>query len=200
MCYLKVFLVPFLLLQGFDMPADKLRPTRWLITKGCILKVDGTTNVNKFSCVISNNFSPDTLTFFRSGEVESAKMTGSLKLDIREFNCNNKVMTADLRKTLKSTEFPRMQIRFISLSQYPESSTRPYPVKGIVSIELAGVTRNYIVAYMVMPAGKNALFLKGVREINFSDFDITPPRKIGGMIQTSDKLTAEFSLSLQELI
>ncbi|MEJ7694516.1 YceI family protein [Daejeonella sp.] len=200
MCYLKLLLFPFLLLLGFNMTDSKLYPSRWLITKGCTLKVEGSTTVNKFSCVISSNFSPDTLTFSRGGEGESVRMTGSMKLDIREFNCHNSVMTADLRKTLKSKEYPRMKIRFISLNRYPESSTRPYPVNGLVSIELAGVTRNFTVAYMVMPAGKNALFLKGMREINFSDFNIIPPRKIGGMIQTSDKLVAEFNLVLQELI
>ncbi len=41
--------------------------------------------------------------------------------------------------------------------------------------------------------------LKGVREIKFSDFKIVPPRKVGGMIQTSDILNAEFNLALQLL-
>ncbi len=92
-----------------------------------------------------------------------------------------------------------MLIRFISLSGYPLSSTKAYPLNGIVSIELAGITKKYKVAYTISPASKNTLMLTGVREINFSDFSIVPPRKIGGMIQTSDKLLAEFNLVLRLL-
>lgn len=109
------------------------------------------------------------------------------------------MMTGDLRKTLKAKEFPHMTIRLISLSRFPENRLKAYPIDGIVSIELAGVTKNFNVAYLVLPSAKNNLVLKGVREIKFSDFNIVPPSKIGGMIQTSDKLIAEFNIALQLL-
>lgn len=122
-----------------------------------------------------------------------------MNLDVRGFDCHNSMMTKDLRKTLKAKEFPRMVIRFISLSQYPENRSKPYPISGIVNIELAGVSKKFDVAYMVLPSGKNMMVLKGVRELKFSDFNIVPPRKIGGMIKTNDKLVAEFNLTLQLL-
>lgn len=197
MVFIKVLFITFFAFAGFAS-TDHLM-TRWVITRGCSLRVDGSTNVNKFSCVISDINSPDTLTFIRRTDSESVNLSGSLKLDVRNFNCHNPVMTGDLRKTLKTKEFPNMLIRFISLSGYPLSSTKAYPLNGIVSIELAGITKKYKVAYTISPASKNTLMLTGVREINFSDFSIVPPRKIGGMIQTSDKLLAEFNLVLRLL-
>ncbi len=173
--------------------------SRWIVTKQCSLRVDGSTNVNNFSCIISNINSPDTLSFQRRTDSESVGMSGSLKLDVRTFNCHNPVMTADLRKTLKTQEFPHMLIKFISLSRFPVNSTKAYPLSGSVNIELAGITRRYKVAYTVSPAPKNQLILTGVREINFSDFNIVPPRKLGGMIQTNNKLLAEFNLTMQLL-
>lgn len=120
-----------------------------------------------------------------------------MKLDVRDFNCYNPMMTGELRKILKAKQFPHMTVRFLSLSRYPDNRLKAYPINGMVSIELAGVTKNFNVAYMVLPTGKNNLVLKGVKEIKFSDFNIVPPRKVGGMIQTSDKLIAEFNLALQ---
>ncbi len=198
MYYLKLLSFPLFILLAFDSPAGPA--TRWLITKGCSLKVEGSTNINKFSCVIVSSFRPDTLTFSpRATGSESTSISGALRLDVREFNCHNPMMTGDLRKTLKAKEFPRMVIRFISLSRYPDTKLKAYPISGLVSIELAGVTRKFNVAYTVSPSGSDILMLKGVREIKFSDFNIVPPRKIGGMIQTNDKLIAEFNLVLTAL-
>ncbi len=109
------------------------------------------------------------------------------------------MMTADLRKTLKSKQFPKMVIRFISLSSFPEKTLKPYLVNGLVSIELAGIAKRFNVTYKVSPAGKDMVKLSSSREIKFSDFNIIPPRKIGGMIQTSDRLTAEFNLNFKVL-
>lgn len=185
------------MMLALDMPAGNA--TKWVFTKACSLKVEGSTNVNKFSCIISNSFHPDTLTLRRTGSSELTSINGCMTLNVQDFNCHNPIMTGDLRKTLKAKEFPHMTIRFLSLSHYPDHRLKAYPITGIVSIELAGVTKKYNVAYMVLPSGKNTLVLKGVREIKFSDFNIIPPRKIGGMIQTSDKLVAEFNLALQLL-
>jgi hypothetical protein len=120
-----------------------------------------------------------------------------MRLNVHDFDCHTPMMTGELRKILKAKHFPHMTIRFISLSRYPDNRLKAYPINGLVSIELAGFTKNFNVAYLVSPAGKNTLVLKGIKEIKFSDFNIVPPRKIGGMIQTSDKLIAEFNLALQ---
>ena len=199
MGYLKLLFIPFMILAGFNIPGSNPQPVQWLITKGCSLKVDGSTNVNKFSCIISEIYRPDTLTLYRGADPRSTTVAGSLRIDVRDFNCNNPVMTGDLRKTLKSKEFPQMVIRFISLRGYQDYNEKLYAMNGIVSIELAGVAKKFNIAYTISPAGKNTFALKGVKQINFSDFNIVPPRKVGGMIQTSDKLIIEFALAMQVL-
>ncbi len=173
--------------------------TRWVITKGCYLKVLGSTNVNKFGCVIANFYKPDTLTFYKVTNSESLKMTGSLKLDVQNFDCLNLVMTADLRKTLKAKDFPHLIIRFISLTRYPDLNDQSNLVKGTVTIELAGITRQFQVDYRFISDEAKSLTLIGNQKINFSDFKIIPPRKIGSLIQTNDELDVEFKLKLKAL-
>lgn len=184
-------------LSGFQIQTKDSHFVKWVINKGCSLKVGGSTNVNKFSCVIHNYNKPDTLTFHKSPLSQPIKMGGSMMLNVQNFDCHNPVMTGDLRKTLKAKEFPHLIIRFISLSKYPDYQDKTAAVKGVVTIELAGATKQFDVDYKFIYDGPNSLVLTGRREINFSDFNIVPPTKIGGMIRTNDQLSIEFNLCVK---
>lgn len=195
---LKLYAVMILLLStGFKVRDIKPELTKWVIESGCSLKVAGKTNVNKFSCTIFNYAKPDTLTFYRNNTGAAVKVAGSISVDVQQFDCQHNMITRDLRKTLKSATFPKLVIKFINLSKYPEFSAQTQSIKGLVSIELAGVTKQYEVDYRFIPDGTKSLTLIGNRQVNFSDFDLTPPKKAGGMIKTKDQLDVEFNLKLK---
>ena len=122
-----------------------------------------------------------------------------MNLDVNAFDCHNPIMTKDLRKTLKSDKFPNLVVKFINLSKYPYSSERETIVKGAVAISLAGVTKQFNVDYRSISVASNTLMLIGNKKINFSDFNIIPPRKLGGMIKTNDELSVEFVLKMTQL-
>lgn len=164
---------------------------------GCSLKVDGNTNVNSFSCSISNYSKPDTILV--NGNTSPVQLRGYIKLDIQNFDCHNLIMTADLRKTLKAKDFPFLTIRFISINKYPDAATRQELMKGVVIIELAGVSRQFEVDYKTVAAENDYINLVGFRRINFSDFNLTPPRKLGGMIRTNNELSVAFNLRMKVL-
>jgi hypothetical protein len=172
-------------------------PVRWLLSKDCSLKVNGSTNINKFNCSIPNYPSPDTLIFSRQKNNEAIKISGAMSLEVKNFDCHNPMMTADLRKTLKAKDFPRIIISFISLSKYPEQGNQM--ITGMVTIQLAGTTKHFEVDYRFVPQDNETLTLIGTKRINFSDFNITPPRKLGGMIKTNDELSVEFILKARIL-
>ncbi|CAN5539948.1 hypothetical protein BH10BAC3_BH10BAC3_14410 [soil metagenome] len=52
-------------------------------------------------------------------------------------------MKADLRKTLKVKEYPRLITRFIAINNYPEATTKQQVIKGIVTIELGGILKRF---------------------------------------------------------
>lgn len=187
----------YIILSGFNFQGQKAASKKWVITSGCSLKVDGKTNVNEFSCAITNHSQPDTI-WASWNTNQPVKLSGSIELDVQKFDCHNAVMTADLRKTLKSKEFPKLHIRFLSLAQYPEAGTRQR-TKGVVIIELAGVSKRYEVDYNIASSANNYINLVGSREVNFSDFNIQPPRKLGGMIRTENQLSVVFNLRMKVL-
>jgi hypothetical protein len=92
-----------------------------------------------------------------------------------------------------------MIVRFVSLSKYPTHSNKSESLTGVVIIELAGVSRRFNVDYEFTRNNNQTFTLLGTRELKFSDFNIVPPRKIGGMIKTNDELSVEFKLNIQVL-
>lgn len=170
--------------------------TKWVISNGCSLKVNGSTNVNQFSCVIENYSRPDTITA-TSAVNQAVKLSGNIQLDVKNFDCHNSIMTADLRKTLKYKEHPKLMIFFINMNQYPDKGK--WGLKGSVLIVLAGVSKHFDVDYKLVAADKTMMILEGSRKVNFSDFNLTPPRKLGGMIRTNNELDVIFNLRLKVL-
>jgi hypothetical protein len=125
-------------------------------------------------------------------------LNGNIQLDVQSFDCHNLLMTADLRKTLNAKTHPNLVIRFISINKYPDSGKQDI-TKGTVAIELAGVSKRFEVNYKVLPTERIYINLVGSRQVNFSDFNINPPRKLGGMIQTNNELNVEFNLRMKVL-
>lgn len=196
--YLYILLI---LVVGTSFVQSDTIKVKWLILKGGTLNVAGSTNINTFSCMIPDYANPDTLTCYRnSGRDQEIAMTGGVSLPIFSFDCHNNMMTADLRKTLKAKEFPKLIIHFISLRKFPELRATPENITGMVYIQLAGIEKKFEVNYTISMDEHKVIHLVGKRSVNFSDFKITPPRKLGGIIQTKDKLDVEFHLSLKNIL
>ena len=185
----------FIIFLGFGFQSNNSNATKWVISTGCSLKVDGSTNVNNFSCAITNYSRPDTIFVTRIPN-QPVKLNGNINLDVQNFDCHNPMMTADLRKTLKVKEYPKLIIRLISINKYPEPGKQDV-TKGIVMIELAGVSKRFEVDYKIIPTERTSINLVGSRNVNFSDFNITPPRKLGGMIRTNNELSVVFNLRMK---
>ncbi|PRY49185.1 hypothetical protein B0I27_11270 [Arcticibacter pallidicorallinus] len=188
------------LLSSFSLHKSSPAPTRWVVMNGGSLRVKGTTNINTFNCDISGYSTPDTILLYRGQMQEGLlPLRGRIGLNVKLFDCHHAVMTADLRKTLKAKEFPQLKIIFISLEKFPNLSSRESKIKGTVDIELAGKVKRFLVDYTFKLDNQRNIQLLGERDVNFSDFGLTPPRKLGGMIQTDNKLSVEFKLTLKPL-
>ena len=121
-------------------------------------------------------------------------MNGYMALPVFNFDCINKVMTKDLRKTLKEKEHPTFFIHFISMDRYPLLQSTEECVNGEVTIELAGLKKQMAVIYRISMNNQGTLEIKGEQSIYFSDFNMAAPRKMGGIIRANNKLNVEFTI------
>lgn len=188
--------VLFLFLVCFSSFQGSNSPTSWVIERNSTLAIDGSSNINKFTCDIREYVRTDTL----RGVNDQAKKkylfsNSSLFVEIRKFDCHHKYITADFRKMLKSEEYPNLVIRFVSLDEFHHQGI----VKGLVDIELAGRKKRMEIAYNCTHFGSNQMRLDGDKVMKFSDFQLEPPRKIGGLIRINEEIKVHFNLYFRKL-
>lgn len=188
----------FALILLLAFKGQKPDTMKWVISKSSYLQVKGSTNVNKFSCVIANYCKPDTLTLQNLNN-HPVSLNGTMALSVHDFDCLNAMMTADLRKTLKESQYPKLYVRFMNLERLPKLTNDNEFVKGWVEIQIAQQIKRYQVAYQISTDDHQIIHLYGVQEVLFSDFKINPPRKLGGMIKTNDALEISFQLYLKQI-
>jgi hypothetical protein len=194
-----VLLTPVLGFKSAGLQSLAANPVRWVLSKHCTLKVNGSTNINKFSCTIPEYINPDTLIIEKANKQQRVKIKGSIILGVQNFDCKNAMMTSDLRKTLKAKVYPKLVITFEDLSNYPDPTHPATAITGFVTIELAGAVKRFEINYQYVMSADNNLKLIGSKKVNFSDFNIVPPKRLGGMIKTNNELDVEFMLNIKIL-
>lgn len=197
-----LLLLLHLSITGFVLPGHSKsggKSKKWVVSKNSSLRVNGSTNVNKFSCEIPAYDQTDTLTISKNKSDQEVVLSGSIELNVNSFDCHNSGMTKQLQKTLKENQFPVLHIRFLSLNRLPELTASEEKITGMVNIEIAGVSKHFEVNYQINQDDQKVIHLLGARAINFSDFNLVPPRKLGGMIKTKDELSVDFHLNIKTI-
>ena len=198
MVCLKIIL-PFILsqLMGATTSAPQVT-TRWAVQQNSNLNVQGSSNVNRFSCTIKSIGVCDTIQV--SGNSGGAvTLKGCIKMDVLNFDCANNLVQKDLRKTLKADEYPKMSIRFLSLKKMPTLARPIENITGWVEVELAGTKKVMEIYYSFQSNTAGQILLNGGRKFCFSDFNLAPPRKLAGLVKIKDEFDVNFQLILKKV-
>lgn len=170
---------------------------KWTVQKSSTIRIQGSTNVNNFGCDITGYYQPDTIYCSEENAVSKpVTLNGDLQVDVLKFDCHNRMLTGDLRKTLKADEYPRLIIRFLSLERAPVINNNKDFLRGWVEVELAGSTQRFEVDYSFIKTGSSSIKLNGNRIFSFADFKLIPPKEFGGLIKVNDKFHVDFNLLL----
>lgn len=171
---------------------------RFIVQRESKLMINGKTNVNTFQCSIPNYIGTDTLILQEGGKSKKATfIKGSVSLQASLFDCGMAVMTHDLKSTIKVKEYPHIVINFKSFERLPKYNVKEDKFKGVMTISLAGVVKQFDVNCVIEPKSNGLIYLSGGRQFLFSDFNLEPPQKMMGMIKTSEELNVNFDLVLR---
>jgi hypothetical protein len=149
------------------------------------IHISGESNVNQFS------FNFNQVELFNNLPPEVSD-TGNIiiSIPIKDFQASNPMMYHDFLMMLKESEFPRIVICFsrkqLNMSQYGSFNSFPD-----FRITIAGITRNYKIDCSVFPCAEN-LFVRGEKRLKLTDFQITPPVKLKGLVKVSDEINVNF--------
>lgn len=179
--------------------ADKATIEKWAIEKNSNLYIEGKSNVTAFRCDVTEYLRPDTIVFYKEDRYQPFfTIRGGLTININRFDCHQRYITADMRKTLKADESSCLKVDLLTIANFTARGANQN-VKGTVAIELAGVTKKMEVDFGVQTDEKGYLRLYGNRQVLFSDFRLTPPRKLAGLIKVEEEINVHFLLVLRPL-
>jgi hypothetical protein len=186
-----------ILMTSFCCPPRTTIVEKWKIEKDSNLYVEGRSNVSRFCCHVTEYLRPDTLCFYREELSQQVLLVkGGLTINVNRFNCQQPYMNKDLIKTLKGNECPELKIALKTIGNFIKPVKN---IKGTVVISLAGVTRTMDVDYTVQYIDQHNLRLQGYRQVLFSDFGLTPPRKLAGLVKVEEQIDVRFQLVLRSL-
>jgi len=142
------------------------------------VQINGSTNVNKFQCV-NNKFKAENGVYNLTD-----RNLPNIILKVNEFDCGNKMMTKDFQKILNSEKYPNMIVKFINFTKTQKNYI------AVVEVKMMNQSKRYNIEFEIE---NNKLI--GRKNVKFSDFNIIPPKKMGGMIVVKDDLDLIFSLA-----
>lgn len=158
------------------------------------LKIQGKTNISKFSCAFKISTINGPIQVIFEIDKDTLKFRNTfLILENDCFDCGNTMMNKDLRKLLKSDEYPHIQLSLKTVQEHASAQIS----NASVEISLAGVTNTYTVPVHINK--EKFTNLKGTLAIDIEDFNLEAPKKMLGTIKVSNFIEIEFDLKIQNL-
>lgn len=187
-----LFVLSIFLIFAFTKSDAGIQNTKVSILPESTLVVNGTTNVNSFQCVFNTQKlkNPVSVSYVLASGKLKFKET-ALVLDNYCFDCGGKGINRDFQSILQTNHYP--QIRLI-LKEITELN-RNNKVQTLVDVEIAGVKNEYLIPVKIKKEAHT--IIEGSLNLNLSDYKLTAPKKMFGLIAVDDEIAIDFSLVVQ---
>lgn len=126
----------------------------------------------------------------------SERMT-NIVLPVKDFKCDNKTAYRDFLTLLKADEHPDLTIE-LPEKALQQIKNRDEVVLKNVTINIAGVSKEYDIVCTAENSGAGDKVLAGTITVGLTDLDITPPVKYFGMVKIKDEVIVKFGLGLKD--
>lgn len=154
------------------------------------LIIKGESNINRFSFSYATR--PEDAT---SGMNYRPWQNGTeVMIPVRKFQASNPHMYNDFLRQLHEQEYPYITIKFPDVKPgNPDDMAKE--AKYNVLITLAGVKKEYSIDCAVISCG-GRYSISGSETLRLTDFNITPPEKLNGLIKVKDEINVSFGIIL----
>ncbi|MFD2533313.1 hypothetical protein [Gracilimonas halophila] len=160
------------------------------------LSIKGKSNVNEFRCQAEHDLQQDSLNYFYQVSGDTVTVNGVLlALEIDQFDCGKRAINRDFRSTLKYKEYPFIEIILNELVLADPSDI--IPEEALVTIRIAGVEQKYTVPLHSFSSSEEHFTVGGNKVLYMTDFGLTPPSPMFGLIKVDDELDIQFDLVIR---
>lgn len=122
-----------------------------------------------------------------------------LRVPIETLRCGNAVMERDMNRALKAGAHPAIEFRFIGLRSHIEHDIdrNVYRARIAGQLELAGVQREIELMIRAERIAPDRFRIRAEMPVRMTDFGITPPTALLGIVKAHDELTVRFDMTLK---
>lgn len=108
----------------------------------------------------------------------------SIDLKVHAFDSGNPIMNKDFRKMLNEEENPFIQVRLLTLTPQWERNGSWRAGKVEVLVEINNLPKKFIFDCTLEDPG--SLFIHGRQRVSLTEFELTPPTRMMGMVRVSE--------------
>ena len=122
-----------------------------------------------------------------------------LRVPIRTLRCGNSVMERDMNRALKSGQYPTIDFRLVELRSgvQHDIDRNVYRARIAGELVLAGSRREVVLVVTAQRIARDRFRVRAELPLRMTDFGITPPTALFGMVKAGDELVVRFDMMLQ---
>lgn len=152
------------------------------------LTITGETNINEFLCAYNTSLIPNIKNIKFKGNTDEIHFENAiLKLDNQGFDCGNKGINEDFQSLIKASEYPEIQLELRELL-----FKTPLQAIALLRISIAGKQKDYRVPVIIEE--NPVVQYAGKLNLDINDFELTPPKKLFGLIVVKEDVQINFKL------
>lgn len=123
-----------------------------------------------------------------------------LSIPVKSLRCGNAQMERDMFEALKADRFDAIRFRFSAIRGAVTHDIDQHSFHATIAgvLALAGTRRELSVEVTVQRLGRDRFRLSASLPLRMTDFNVTPPTALFGMVKARNELVVRFELVLQE--
>ncbi len=181
-----ILLSGLLVLTGIDFASGLINFDDGSASQNYIL-IQGSSNVNQFE------FVNHSININKTDSMEE-KFQRKIKIPVEEFTGPDKRMTRDFYEMVDAVNYPYINI-LIESKNRADFDEETGLTKFKTKISIAGTTRKFIVPCEIISFKGSGYLLKGHLQVNLTDFNISPPKKVFGMVKVNNQVFINFAFA-----
>lgn len=186
-----------LLATGFRVVGNRAPlSVRYMIEQGSTLSIQGTTNINTFECISRQSFGQQAVTLTTDPTTRSISFDHAiLNLRVKELNCDNNKIDADLCDALKADQFPNITIELLD-ARLPKSDLDDdwTDITIVATLKITDQKRRIELRAKGKLISDGRYRFVAAKALKMSDYGVDPPTALFGLIKVKDEITINFNL------
>jgi len=171
----------------------------FIVKEDSWLSLSGSSSVNSFECISNSEIVRGNVIVSLDELNRTLNFSNAtLKIDIKSFDCKNPFLNKDFYKALGAEKNPFITIELLDANTKKQTSSgHKGSIMASVSITINEKCKIVEIPIDWQRVDKTRFRFLGFKELNMTDFEITPPSPAFGIIKVHNEIVITFNLLVE---